>query len=109
MATTEEMFELRIKEICSEIRRVQYQMNTIVVRSTEDTFTDDTENRHFQLKTLFAMLYYQDALFATLNSIRRKYDNYRMSLRAKLDRMGKTVSNANESSNFEGSGGSCIG
>lgn len=90
MATTEEMFELRIKETCAEIRHVQSQMNAIVVRSTEDTFTGDTENSNLSQEMLFALRHYQDALFSTLNFLRRKYDNYSMSLQATLDRMGKT-------------------
>lgn len=90
MATTKEMLELRIKEICAEIRRLQTQMNVIVVRSTEDTFVGETENRNLQLKILFAMRNYQDALFANLNYVRSKYDNYSMSIQAALDRMGKT-------------------
>ena len=90
MSTTEEMFKLRIKETCAEIRRVQSQMNAIVVRSSEETFTGDLENCNLQLEILIAMRHYQDALFSTLNSIRRKYVNYSMTIQATLDRMGNT-------------------
>lgn len=76
MATTEEMFEVRIKETCAEIRHVQSQMNAIVVRSTEDTFTGDTENSNLSQEMMFALRHYQDALFSTLNVLRRKYNNY---------------------------------
>lgn len=90
MATTKEMFELRIKETCAELRHVQSQMNTIVVRSTENTFTGDTENSNLSQDMLLALRHYQDALFSTLNFLRRKYDNYSMSIQGALDRMCKS-------------------
>ena len=95
MATSEEMFKLSIKETCAEIRHVQSKMNAIVVRSIEDTFTGDTETVDIEAENLrhdmlLALRHYQDALFATINLLRRKYDHYSRKLRAKLDSMDKT-------------------
>ena len=95
MTTTEEMFKLSIKETCAEIRHVQSQMNAIVVRYIEDTFegdtkTGDTETENLRHDMLLALRHYQDTLFATITLLRRKYGNYSIRLRAKLDSMDKT-------------------
>lgn len=95
MPTTEEMFKLRIKETCAEIRRVQSQMNAIVVRSIEDTYTDDTETVDIETENLrhdmlLSLRHYQDTLFATINLLRRKYDRYSVNIRSKLDSLDKT-------------------
>ena len=94
MATTEEMFELRIKETCAEIRHVQSQMNAIVVRYIEDAFAGDTEKgdtttENLRHDMLLALRHYQDTLFATITLLRRKYDNYSIRIRAKLDSIDK--------------------
>lgn len=94
MNTTEEMFKLRIKETCEEIRHVQSQMDAIVARSIEDPFTGDTETYNLQHDMMLALRHYQDTLFATIDLLRRKHDTYSMSLRAKLDRIGKTYPEA---------------
>ena len=95
METTEEMFKLRIKETCEEIRHVQSQMNAIVVRYIEDAFAGDTETDdiatdNLRHDMLLALRHYQDTLFATITLLRRKYDHYSIRLRAKLDSMDKT-------------------
>ena len=95
MTTTEEMFKLRIKETCEEIRHVQSQMNAIVVRYLEDTFagdaeTGDTAHENLRHDMMLALRHYQDTLFATITLLHRKYDHYSIRLRAKLDSMDKT-------------------
>lgn len=89
MPTTEEMFELRIKETCAEMRHVQSQMNAIVVRFIEDPCAGDTET-HLRHEMLLALRHYQDTLFATIKLLRRKYNDYNTSIQTTLDRMGKT-------------------
>ena len=89
MPTTEEIFELRIKETCAEIRNVQSKMNTLVVRYIEDTFTGDTETENLRHYMMLSLRHYQDTLFATINLLRRKYDHYRRKLRSKVDSMEK--------------------
>ena len=96
MATTEEIFELRIKETCEEIRHVQSRMNDIVVRYLEDAFAGDTETgdittENLRHDMLLALRHYQDTLFATITLLRSsKYDHYSIRRRAKLDSMDKT-------------------
>lgn len=95
MNTTEEMFKLRIKETCEEIRHVQSRMNAIVVRYIEDTFAGDTETSDIETDNLrhdmlLALRHYQDTLFATITLLRRKYDHYSIRRRTKLDSMDKT-------------------
>ena len=95
MTTTDKMFELRIKETCEEIRHVQSRMNDIVVRYIEDAFAGDTETgdtapENLRHDMLLALRHYQDTLFATITLLRRKYDNYSIMRRAKLDNMDKT-------------------
>lgn len=90
MNTTEEMFKLRIKETCEEIRHVQSQMDAIVARFIEDPFTGDTDVENLRHDMLLALRHYQDTLFATITLLHRKYDHYSIRIRAKLDSMDKT-------------------
>ena len=89
MPTTEEMFELRIKETCAELRHVQSQMDAIVACSIQDTLIGDTETDNLRHDMLLALRHYQDTLFATINLLRRKNDPYIMRLRAKFDSIEK--------------------
>lgn len=95
MTTTEETFQLSIKETCDEIRHVQSRMNDIVVRYIEDALASDTETGDIGTDNLrhdmmLSLRHYQDTLFATITLLRRKYDHISRKLRSKLDSLDKT-------------------